>query len=159
MAKASPIPHPSTTTKTFGHKLFSILLGGEKGSGLPGYIDLMAGRGNDSTSTPKKLKTKGRNGSGQQENPVARLKLLLVCFLFFSFMVDVLLILGSLYIDRVVFDTTYFKPHNSSYSISPHLSFLCFQCRLEQSSQYSERGYYGSWFTFCVEHFSGRFRC
>ena len=157
MAKASPTSHPSTitsTTKTFGHKLFSILLGGEKGSGLPGYIDLMAGRGNDS---PRKLKTKGRNGSGQQENPVARLKLLLVCFLFFSFMVDVLLILSLLYIDRVVFDTTYFKPHNSSYSISPH--FSCFQYRLEQSSQYSECGYYGSWFTFCVEHFSGSFRC
>jgi hypothetical protein len=84
MAKASTTPHPSTTassTKTFGHKLFSILLGGEKGSGLPGYVDLMAGRGNGGTSTPRKLKTNGRNASGQQENPVARLKLLLVCFI------------------------------------------------------------------------------
>ena len=83
MAKPSPNPHPSTTassTKTFGHRLFSILLGGEKGSGLPGYVDLMAGRGNGGTSTPRKLKTNGRNASGQQENPVARLKLLLVCF-------------------------------------------------------------------------------
>jgi hypothetical protein len=47
MAKASICTHPSTTassTKTFGHKLFSILLGGEKESGLPGYVDLMAGR-------------------------------------------------------------------------------------------------------------------
>ena len=83
MAKASHTPTISSTTKTFGHKLFSILLGGEKGSGLPGYVDLMAGRGNG-TNTPRKLITKGRNGSGQQENPVARLKLLLVCF-YFSF--------------------------------------------------------------------------
>lgn len=85
MAKASPNSHPSATassTKTFGHKLFSILLGGEKGSGLPGYVDLMAGRGNGGTSTPRKLKTNGRNASGQQENPVARLKLLLVCSIF-----------------------------------------------------------------------------
>ena len=87
MAKAPPTPHPSTiasTTKTFGHKLFSILLGGEKGSGLPGYVDLMAGRGNGGTSTPRKLNTRGRNGNGHQENPVARLKLLLVCFYFAS---------------------------------------------------------------------------
>ena len=79
MAKASPTPPPTiaSSTKTFGHKLFSILLGGEKGSGLPGYVDLMAGRGNGGTSTPRKLKTKGRIG---RENPVARLKLLLVCF-------------------------------------------------------------------------------
>ena len=82
MAKASLTPHPSTiidTTKAYGHKLFSILLGGEKGSGLPGYADLMAGRGNGGASTPRTLKTKGRNGNGQRENPVARLKLLLVC--------------------------------------------------------------------------------
>ena len=88
MAKTSLPSQPSTviaaasTTKTFGRKLFSILLGGEKGSGLPGYVDLMAGRGNGGTTSPRKLKTRGRNGSGQQENPVARLKLLLVCFYF-----------------------------------------------------------------------------
>ena len=125
MAKASSTPHPSTittTTKSFGHKLFSILLGGEKGSGLPGYVDLMAGRGNGGTSTPRKLKTKGRNGSGQ-ENPVARLKLLLVCFSSLLTM-DVLLIIGSC-IDCFVFDTSYLKPHYSSYSLSPHLSLLC----------------------------------
>ena len=83
MAKAStPTPTAASTpknVKALGHKLFSILLGGEKGSGLPGYVDLMAGRGNGGTSTPSNLKTRGRNGSGrQQENPVARLKLLLV---------------------------------------------------------------------------------
>jgi hypothetical protein len=77
---------PPFTTKTFGHKLFSILLGGEKGSGLPGYVDLMAGRGNTSgTSTPRKVKAKGKNASGQQENPVARLKLLLVRFNIYPF--------------------------------------------------------------------------
>lgn len=86
MAKASPTPRPSTlasTTKTLGQKLFSILLGGEKGSGLPDYVDLMAGRGNGGISIPRKLKTKRRSANGQQqENPVARLKLLLVCFYF-----------------------------------------------------------------------------
>jgi len=71
---------PSTTTKTFGQKLFSILLGGEKGCGLPGYVDLMAGKGNSGTVTPRHLKTKGGSGQ-QQDNPVARLKLLLVCFI------------------------------------------------------------------------------
>ena len=158
MAKASLIPVNASTTKTFGHKLFSILLGGEKGSGLPGYVDLMAGRGTGGTNTPRKLKTKGRNGSGQQENPVARLKLLLVCFYFSFLTMDILLILGSS-IDRIVFDITYLKPHNSSYSLSPHLFYLCFQSRLERSSQYSESGHYGSWFTFCVERFSGSLRC
>jgi hypothetical protein len=93
MAKASvtPTPHPSTivaTTMAYGHKLFSILLGGEKGSGLPGYADLMAGRGNGGASTPRILKTRGRNGSGQRENPVARLKLLLVCFYFSPILMD-----------------------------------------------------------------------
>ena len=85
MAKAS-IPSDAfmtKNTKTFGCKLFSILFGGEKGSGLPGYVDLMEGRG---TSTPTNLKTRARNGSGrQQENPVARLKLLLVRFIFSPF--------------------------------------------------------------------------
>ena len=86
MAKASS--PASSTTKTFGHRLFSILLGGEKGSGLPGYVDLMSGRGNGGTSTPSNLKTRGRNSSGrQQANPVARLKLLLVCFSF-TFMIS-----------------------------------------------------------------------
>jgi hydroxymethylglutaryl-CoA reductase (NADPH) len=76
MAKTSIASTDGFTTKTFGRKLFSILLGGEKGSGLPGYVDLMEGRG---TSTPSNLKSRGRNGSGrQQENPVARLKLLLI---------------------------------------------------------------------------------
>jgi hypothetical protein len=74
------LPTPSAT-KTFGKKLFSILLGGEKGSGLPGYVDLMAGRGSSGTATPRKMKREGRSGAGQQqENPVARLKLLLVRF-------------------------------------------------------------------------------
>jgi hypothetical protein len=82
MAKASTpsLTAASTTqsTKTLAHKLSSILLGGEKGSGLPGYVDLM----NGGTNTPSNLKPTGRNGSGrQQENPVARLKLLLVCFI------------------------------------------------------------------------------
>lgn len=81
MTKLSPST-PSTTKddKTFGQKVFSILLGGEKGSALPGYIDLISGRGRGARS-PKNLKTKQRVGQ-QQENPVARLKLLLVCFIF-----------------------------------------------------------------------------
>lgn len=86
MAKTSHNLHPTSTTpsttirnnKTFGQRLSSILLGGEKGSGLPGYVDLMAGR-TAGTASPRNLKTKGGNGGGQQqENPVARLKLLLV---------------------------------------------------------------------------------
>ena len=72
-------------------------------------------------------------------------------------MVDILLILGS-YIDCIVFDAPYLKPHNASYSISPYLSCLYFQCRLERPIQYSEGGHYGPWFTFCVECFSGSFR-
>lgn len=83
MAKPSLTLQPPA--KNLGQKLFSILLGGEKGSGLPGYVDLMAGRGSSSGTVTPRFKTRGGSGSGQQqENPVARLKLLLVRF-FLSF--------------------------------------------------------------------------
>ena len=62
MAKPSLTLQPPA--KNLGQKLFSILLGGEKGSGLPGYVDLMAGRGSSGTVTPR-FKTRGGGGSGQ----------------------------------------------------------------------------------------------
>lgn len=84
---ATPISPSSGTARSFGQKLFSVLLGGEKGNQSPGYVDMMAGRAGSATGSLKGLKTtKG------QENPVARLKLLLVRF--FSYSCIMMLILA-----------------------------------------------------------------
>lgn len=68
----SQMPPPAKTLK---ERVKCILLGGEKGNGLPDYgFGYAAGRG---SKTQKRVHAKGK-GMQKQENPVARLKLLLV---------------------------------------------------------------------------------
>lgn len=62
-------PAPPATPPTLRHKISSALLG-EKGSSVPGYV----------AGTQKSLRVSVVGE--KQENPVARLKLLLVCNLF-----------------------------------------------------------------------------
>jgi hypothetical protein len=91
--QTSASPSTSSVTKSIKEKLASIvcvLLGGEKGAGLPSLGEVvvkgrkvrMIGGFEKSTDT-----SKGRKGKGEKEkeNPVARLKLLLVSVLCFVF--------------------------------------------------------------------------
>ena len=79
--------------KTLRQRVKSALLGGEKGAGLPGFGEVVvkgrrikvgsagAGRGRGGSKTREKVDTKGKEPKEVKENPVARLKLLLVCHL------------------------------------------------------------------------------
>jgi len=69
--------------KTLRQRVKSVLLGGEKGCGLPEYgLGYPYGVGKCTKS--QKLRVHGRGkGVQKQENPVARLKLLLVRFVSF----------------------------------------------------------------------------
>jgi hydroxymethylglutaryl-CoA reductase (NADPH) len=74
-AMARPQTPPSV--KSFKDRVKCALLGGEKGNGLPDYgfgYGYAAGKG---TKT-QKLRLYGKSKVQKQENPVARLKLLLV---------------------------------------------------------------------------------
>jgi hydroxymethylglutaryl-CoA reductase (NADPH) len=73
--------------KTLRQRVKCALLGGEKGSGLPEYspgYGHAVGKG----AKAQKLRVHGKGKEVQkQENPVARLKLLLVGFVFHSWLI------------------------------------------------------------------------
>ncbi|KAF8970164.1 hydroxymethylglutaryl-coenzyme A reductase-domain-containing protein [Flammula alnicola] len=78
MARPQPPPPPP---KTLRQRVKSALLGGEKGSGLPEYgLGYGGGRGAKAQKARMQMQSKqGKAGDVQkQENPVARLKLLLI---------------------------------------------------------------------------------
>ena len=71
-AQAPPPP-------TLRQRVKSVLLG-EKGSGLRDYGVIAGGKRRRAHSHGHSKGSKGTKGAEKQENPVARLKLLLVCF-------------------------------------------------------------------------------
>jgi len=81
MARPYVFNSQSTQPKTLRQRVKSALLGGEKGAGLPGFGEVVVkgrrvrvgGRKNNVRG-----KVVGKDGKEQKENPVARLKLLLI---------------------------------------------------------------------------------
>lgn len=78
-------PQMPPSVKSFKDRVKCALLGGEKGNGLPDYgFGYAPGKGAKS----QKLRVYGKGKVQKQENPVARLKLLLVCLFIFTLVDD-----------------------------------------------------------------------
>lgn len=78
-------PQMTPSVKSFKDRVKCALLGGEKGNGLPDYgFGYAPGKGAKS----QKLRVYGKGKVQKQENPVARLKLLLVCLFIFTLVDD-----------------------------------------------------------------------